>query len=61
MFPVTLEELIPSVHVCRVIEALVGRLDLAILGFERAQPAETGCPGYDPRASPHRVRASWRC
>jgi transposase len=49
MFPVTLEELIPSDHMCRGIEAFVGRLDVAKLGFERAEPAETGRPGYDPR------------
>ena len=49
MFPVTLDELIPQDHVCRVIEALVERMEMAALGFERAQPAETGRPGYDPR------------
>ena len=49
MFPVTLDELIPGDHVCRVIEAFVGRLNLANLGFVRAEPAETGRPGYDPR------------
>jgi transposase len=49
MFPVTLEELIPADHVCRVIEAFVERLDMAKLGFVRAEPAETGRPGYDPR------------
>jgi len=49
MFPVTLDELIPQDHVCRVIEAFVGRLDLVALGFVRAEPAETGRPGYDPR------------
>jgi transposase len=27
----------------------VGRLDVAELGFVRAEPAETGRPGYDPR------------
>jgi hypothetical protein len=31
MFPVTLKELIPSDHMCRVIEAFVGRLDVAKL------------------------------
>jgi hypothetical protein len=41
LFPVTLEELIPEDHLCRVIEAFVGRLDMAALGFERAEPAET--------------------
>jgi transposase len=49
LFPVTLEELIPDDHVCRVIDAFVGRLDMAGLEFERAEAAETGRPGYDPR------------
>jgi transposase len=49
MFPVTLDELIPEDHMCRVIEAFVGRLNMAELGFVRAEPAETGRPGYDPR------------
>jgi hypothetical protein len=46
MFPVTLEEVIPSEHMCRVIEAFVGRLNMTKLGFERAEPAETGLSGY---------------
>jgi transposase len=49
LFPSTLDDLIPSDHVCRVIEAFVARLDVAALGFVRAEPAETGRPGYDPR------------
>lgn len=49
MFPVTLDELIPEDHMCRVIEAFVCRLNMAKLGFVRAEPAETGRPGYDPR------------
>lgn len=49
LFPSTLDELIPADHVCRVIEAFVGKLDMAALGFVRAEPAETGRPGYDPR------------
>jgi transposase len=49
LFPTTLDELIPQDHVCRVIEAFVGRLDMAKLGFIRSEPAETGRPGYDPR------------
>ncbi len=49
LFPVTLDELIPEDHLCRVIEAFVGRLDMAALGFVRCRTAETGRPGYDPR------------
>lgn len=49
LFPVTLEELIPADHVCRVIDAFIGRLEMERLGFVRAEPAETGRPGYDPR------------
>jgi transposase len=49
LFPVSLEELIPDDHVCRVIDAFVGTLDIAGLGFDRAEAAETGRPGYDPR------------
>ena len=49
LFPVTLDELIPQDHVCRVIDAFVESLDMAGLWFERAEPGETGRPGYDPR------------
>jgi transposase len=49
LFPSTLDELIPADHICRVIEAFVDRLDMAALGFGRAEPEETGRPGYDPR------------
>jgi len=45
MFPVTLDELIPADHVCRVIEAFVDRREMAELGFVRSEPAETGRPG----------------
>jgi hypothetical protein len=31
MFPVTLDELIPEDHVCRVIEAFVGRLAIGYM------------------------------
>jgi transposase len=68
MFPVTLEELLPADHLCRVIEAFVDRLAMAQLGFVRAEPAETGRPGYDPRdllklylyGYMHQVRSSRR-
>lgn len=36
MFPMTLDELIPEDHVCRVMEAFAGRLNMAKLGFVRA-------------------------
>lgn len=49
LFPTTLEELIPADHVCRVIDAFVSRLEMEALGFMRAEAAETGRPGYDPR------------
>jgi transposase len=48
-FPVVLDDFVPADHVCRVIDAFVEKLVLSELGFERAQAAETGRPGYDPR------------
>lgn len=48
LFPLSLDELVPVEHVCRVIEALVGRLPLATLGFGKARPKATGRPPYDP-------------
>jgi transposase len=49
LFPSTLEDLMPADHVGRGIEALVAKLDVAAIGFVRAEPAETGRAGYDPR------------
>jgi transposase len=49
LFPVVLDDLIPADHVCRVIEVFVGRLGMEAMGFVRAEPADTGRPGYDPR------------
>ena len=49
LFPAALDDLIGDDHFCRVIDAFVGRLDFGELGFERAEAAETGRPGYDPR------------
>src|SRR5271168_1596767 len=49
LFPVVLDDLVPADHVCRVIDAFVEKLVMSELGFERAQAAETGRPGYDPR------------
>lgn len=49
LFPVVLDDLLPADHVCRVIDAFVDGLQVSELGFERAEAAETGRPGYDPR------------
>lgn len=49
LFPLALDDLVSADHVCRVIDAFVGRLDFQRLGFVRAEAAETGRPGYDPR------------
>jgi transposase len=49
LFPMVLDDFVPADHMCRVIDAFVEKLALAELGFERAQAAETGRPGYDPR------------
>ena len=49
LFPVLLDDLVPCNHICRVIDAWVNRLEMAVLGFERAEAADTGRPGYDPR------------
>jgi transposase len=49
LFPIVLDDLVPVDHMCRVIDAFVARLALSELGFERAQAADTGRPGYDPR------------
>jgi transposase len=49
LFPVVLDDLVPADHISRVIDAFVERLVMSDLGFERAQAADTGRPGYDPR------------
>jgi len=49
LFRVVLDDFVSTDQVCRVIDAFVDRLLMSELGFERAQAAETGRPGYDPR------------
>lgn len=49
LFPVTLDDLVPADHICRVIDAFVDGLAMSHLGFERAEAADTGRPGYNPR------------
>jgi transposase/macrodomain Ter protein organizer (MatP/YcbG family) len=48
LFPETVEDYITEDNPVRFIDAFVASLDLAELGFNRAQPAETGRPAYDP-------------
>jgi transposase len=49
LFPVTLDDFVPADHICRVIDAFVDGLAMSQLGFERAEAADTGRPGYNPR------------
>lgn len=42
LFPSSLDELIGSDHVCRVIAAFVGSLGLAALGFTKLRAKATG-------------------
>ena len=48
LFPESVEDYITEENPVRFIDAFVFSLDLAGLGFNRAQPAETGRPAYDP-------------
>jgi len=48
LFPEAVEDYITEDNPVRFIDAFVASLDLAQLGFNRAQPAETGRPAYDP-------------
>ncbi len=48
LFPVMLDELVESASLVRVIDAWVGSLDLAKLGFGKALAQRMGTPPYDP-------------
>lgn len=48
LFPETLDEYVGEENPVRVIDVFVDHLDLQVLGFEGAQPAQTGRPGYHP-------------
>ena len=49
LFPLVLDDFVPADHMCQVSDAFVEKLGMSELGFERAEAAETGRPGYDPR------------
>jgi len=48
LFPEHLDDYIAEDNAVRVVDAFVEKLDLGDLGFERAQPSDTGRPGYHP-------------
>lgn len=67
LFPESLDDYVAEESAVRVIDVFVDELDLASLGF-KAEPAETGRPGYDPAVMlklfiygyPNRVQSSRR-
>ena len=48
LFPESLEDYIAEDNAIRVVDAFVNKIDLVDLGFERAEPSDTGRPGYHP-------------
>ncbi len=48
LFPESLEDYIAEDNAIRIVDAFVNKLDLNELGFEGAEPSETGRPGYQP-------------
>jgi len=48
LLPERVEEYVSDENPVRVIDAFVGELDLAKLGFEGMEPKPTGRPGYHP-------------
>ena len=48
LFPERLDDWVEQDNPVRVVDAFVDALDLSSLGFDRAQAAETGRPGYRP-------------
>lgn len=68
MFPEAIDDYVAQDNAVRFLDAFVEGLDMLALGFKRAVPAQTGSPGYDPRALLklyaygylHRIRSSRR-
>ena len=48
LLPERIEEYVSEENPVRVIDAFVAELDLATLGFDGVDPADTGRPGYHP-------------
>lgn len=68
LLPEVLDDFVGPENPVRFLDAFVAQLDLAGLGFQRAVPAGTGRPGYDPGdllrlylyGYLHRIRSSRR-
>jgi len=68
LLPDVLDDFVTADNPVRFLDAFVAQLDLGALGFQRAVPAETGRPGYDPGdllrlylyGYLHRIRSSRR-
>src|SRR5207237_920078 len=68
LLPDVLDDYVTAENPVRFLDAFVAQLELAGLGFQRAVPAETGRPGYDPGdllrlylyGYLHRIRSSRR-
>lgn len=68
LLPEVLDDFVGPDNPVRFLDAFVAHLDLGALGFQRAVPAETGRPGYDPGdllrlylyGYLHRIRSSRR-
>ena len=48
LLPEVLDDYVGAENPVRFLDAFVAQLDLGALGFQRAEPAATGRPGYDP-------------
>ncbi len=48
LLPGTIDDYIGEENPVRFLDVFVEKLDLEVLGFQRATPAETGRPAYDP-------------
>jgi len=49
LFPPALDDYVEAMNPVRAIAGFLAALDFDEMGFERARPATTGRPGYDPR------------
>ncbi len=48
LFPESLEDYVTAENPVRVLDAFVANLNIQELGFQKAVPAETGRPAYNP-------------